>query len=261
MKIKYLDRTMTAVAPSALITTVGLIYCHFADSLLTALCELSKPTLADGSFCMPMICHYQLHDSGGRVLYTSESEILGDDFPLELLVDRADKTHSAPYSITRRYWKLDIDPEQMIPADIRSRVYQITVFASPLVDLGYGSEVVCRSIVDNKFKIRIYPSHDKEPKLVKTVFCPPPPTPQAPEKDETATPADDTTEKGCVTAEPTETHPLKSDIVILTGDLSPTDHTQPTLPSSTADRLRVSDLVSSAATCVQPVATAASRSP
>ena len=174
---KQLPQTVSAIARSVSISTVDFNSCSFGGALEDVLTQLSDEARKSDAYCVPMFCHYRLLDAHGDVLYTSESEKLGEDLPPYVSLKEIHSKRSAPYPVTRQLWQIDIDPEKIIPEHLRSDVRKIQVFGRSAVDLEslhYHTRCTsCALTHDGCFyKVLINPRESIDTVLLKSIDVP-----------------------------------------------------------------------------------------
>lgn len=153
------------------VENLGNGFCaSFADTLQKLVDAASEMD----AFCMPMYLQYELIDSQGEVRYISCPEKVGEDFDKTVNVPVLSFMGRVPYFVERKSWRLELDPDKIIPEDLRSEIKTIRVLGRDAVDLSdLPAHTDCQAsvVIDGKRYRRLALKPYPGPKnvLIKTV--------------------------------------------------------------------------------------------
>lgn len=109
----------------------------FGRELKNAYSELRAAADKLGAYCIPMYCHYTLHDAGGLTLFSSNPVLIGQqiDCNIDFKPHSSCQGYALPLEIRRQPWRLKIDIDAAIPSNLRSKVKTVKLHVREAVDI------------------------------------------------------------------------------------------------------------------------------
>ncbi|MDE6368509.1 MAG: hypothetical protein K2K94_04645 [Muribaculaceae bacterium] len=128
-------KTISAVAQSARVGGYEKNSSQYGVTFRDAFQQLIDEAKELDAYCMPMMCRYILIGDDGRIVSRPHPEQIGKDIESSFMTEEISPSLGEPHTITRDVWRLVIDPDKLIPIQLKSRVRQIKIFGSPVVDI------------------------------------------------------------------------------------------------------------------------------